>query len=343
MAGAAGGGAAGGSPIVLDPYQCIAKRNRKYASECSEVHLTDLGGEEMSEKFAHFQSLEVVWLSGNRLSRIEHLDSNFRIREIFIENNRLVSLSGLRTFKFLQVLLASNNQLRNLEKQIVALSRFAFLKKLDLFDNPVAEEPDYRLRIIYHMPQVEILDRHAVKRTERAKADEVVPNLDKVSAGKPEKAKRKAPWDDHSVLEKLCFKEARELEARRKRENDLALGQTFARGIDMQAPLPENFFFKEMRDRFRMQTRSHADFGTLGGGGSATCPADVLAACAHATTARPDPYSHTLRRHLSKPSSKLRGDVFTQTLLRPRREVCEDTGKRTLTVGHEGRLVPIGG
>ena len=110
--------------------------------------------------------------------------------EVYIQNNRLVSLAGLKSFKFLrvsrvcccffsvfwasqrllgllgllsarllQVLLASGNQLRNLDKQLALLSRsaqpssarsvctvhtrtplllrFPFLKKLELFDNPV--------------------------------------------------------------------------------------------------------------------------------------------------------------------------------------------------------------
>ena len=56
--------------------------------------------------------------------------------QIYLQNNRLVSLAGLRSFKFLKVLLASGNQLRNLDKQLALLSKFAFLKKLDLFDNP---------------------------------------------------------------------------------------------------------------------------------------------------------------------------------------------------------------
>ena len=56
---------------------------------------------------------------GNRLSRVENLETNFRIREarvgscaaictrlrlqVYIQNNRLVSLAGLKTFKFLRV------------------------------------------------------------------------------------------------------------------------------------------------------------------------------------------------------------------------------------------------
>merc|ERR1719401_3327474 len=202
------------APSILDPYTCIPKRNRKYASECTEVHLAKQGATSLSPNFNHFDNLEVVWFNGNLLSRIENLEDNFRIREVYVQDNRLVSLSGIRPFKFLRVLMASNNQLRNLEKQLAVLTRFAFLKKLDLFDNPIAEEPDYRLRIIYHVPQVEVLDRHAVKPPERLSAEEVVPNLDKVSAAKPEKAKRKPAWGDHSALEKMALTMSKEVAAR---------------------------------------------------------------------------------------------------------------------------------
>jgi len=41
---------------------------------------------------------------------------------------------------------------------------------LDLFGNPLAEEPDYRLKIIYLMPQILTLDRHVVTVAERIKA-----------------------------------------------------------------------------------------------------------------------------------------------------------------------------
>lgn len=50
---------------------------------------------------------------------------------------------------------------------------FAFLQQLDLFGNPLAEEPDYRLKIIYLMPQIKTLDRHVVTVQERIKAKQV--------------------------------------------------------------------------------------------------------------------------------------------------------------------------
>ena len=32
----------------------------------------------------------------------------------------------------------------------------------DLFDNPVAQEPEYRLYVIHHVPTVELLDRQGI-------------------------------------------------------------------------------------------------------------------------------------------------------------------------------------
>lgn len=234
--------------IVLDPYKCISKRNRKYASECVEVYLSSLNATKISDQFSHFTNLEVIWFNGNRLSRIENLEGNFRIREAFLSDNRLVSLSGLRSFKFLRVLLASNNQLRNLDKQLTLLSRFAFLKQLDLFDNPVAEEPDYRLRLIYHVPQVEVLDRHTVKGPERLRAEEVVPNLDKVSAPVVEKGPRKG--QEWSSLERSCIQAARQIAEQRKRDADMALSQNFTSWRDQGLPPPESRTFKANRERW---------------------------------------------------------------------------------------------
>lgn len=70
----------------------------------------------------------------------------------------------------MQVLLIGDNQLRNLDLFLEFISRFAFLEQLDLFGNPLAEEPDYRLKIIKMMPQIKILDRHQVTTIERTKA-----------------------------------------------------------------------------------------------------------------------------------------------------------------------------
>lgn len=341
-------GASAPAVVTLDPYQCVPKKNRKYASECAEVHLSNLGAEAISENFAHFDSVESVWFSGNRLSFIDNLDMTRRIREIYLQDNRLVSLNGIRHLKFLRVLLASGNQLRNLEKQLIVLTKFGFLNKLDLFDNPCAEEPDYRLRIIYHMPQVETLDRRCVKGPERLRADDVVPKMDQVAAAKPEGKKRVPVWLDHSPLEHSCFRTAGRIATQRRRAEDLALTMSAAQFgqtcVDLSGLPPEARVIRENRERFEghKAVLRHRSTGTLDTG---TSPADVLAAaCADA-----DQWSHTktfsasLGRHMAKPGTKVRGDVFHQSFLVPRREIDVDTGKQSIRVAHEPKFTPLTG
>ncbi|CAE7260530.1 LRRC72 [Symbiodinium sp. CCMP2592] len=170
-----------------------------------QVHLANKGAESISKKFEHFSAhpRQSAWklhgFAGSRL--VESLALRGSGRWIGRESGLVQRFAKLVPARVVHVLLASGNQLRNLDKQLALLSRFPFLKKLELFDNPVAEEPDYRLRLIYHVPQVELLDQHTVKLPERLRADEVVPNLDKVSAAKVEKPRPKG--HQFSVLERI--------------------------------------------------------------------------------------------------------------------------------------------
>ena len=85
----------------------------------------------------------------------------------------LENINGLKKYKFLEALHVGNNRLRDLDKFLLFLTKFAFLKQIDLFGNPLAEEPDYRLKIIYLMPWVNVLDRHIITIGERIKAKRV--------------------------------------------------------------------------------------------------------------------------------------------------------------------------
>lgn len=101
------------------------------------------------------------------------------MKKVYCQNNILDNIDGLKKFKFLDSLLISNNRLRNLDKFIGFLSKFAFLDQLDLIGNPLSEEPDYRLKIIYAMPQIKILDRHPITTEERIKASKLDPEYEK--------------------------------------------------------------------------------------------------------------------------------------------------------------------
>lgn len=80
-----------------------------------------------------------------------------------IGDNKINTLdnSSLLNMKFLQTLYLENNKLRNLDKNLEILKKLPFLKNLNLLNNPLAEEPEYRARVIDKLKSLEILDRHS--------------------------------------------------------------------------------------------------------------------------------------------------------------------------------------
>lgn len=223
----------GPGDVVLDPLTCLALKGKKYQAETEEVYLANKGGTILSASFRNFLTLEVCWFNDNKLTRLDNLDTCFRIRELYVQNNRLVSLQFLQQFKFLRTLLASNNQIRNLDKQLRFLSKLNFLKKCDLFDNSIAEEPDYRLRMIYHAPQVQILDRVGVKLEDRQRAEQIVPNMDSAAPPQIVKAIKKAYT--FTGMEQDCFRLARTIRNERQRVEDASMRtQVFKRSDDIE-------------------------------------------------------------------------------------------------------------
>ena len=107
---------------------------------------------------------------------MEHLDTNFRIKHLYAHNNKIKILEGsIANMPHLETLSISNNELRDLDKNIEFLKKYTTLKQLgiiseiikkihpiitDLFGNPLAEEPNYRAKIVTFLPQIKIFDRH---------------------------------------------------------------------------------------------------------------------------------------------------------------------------------------
>ena len=91
------------------------------------------------------------------------MDKNFRIKILCLGNNRIQNITGscLINMKFLNVLFLNDNKLRNLDVNIQFLKNFSFLENLNLFGNPLSEEPEYRPRIIFALPSLKIFDRHS--------------------------------------------------------------------------------------------------------------------------------------------------------------------------------------
>lgn len=60
----------------------------------------------------------------------------------------------------LQTLTLYNNELSDLDSNLEFLSGFMYLEHLELYDNPLSEEPYYKLKTIFNLKQLSLFDRH---------------------------------------------------------------------------------------------------------------------------------------------------------------------------------------
>uniref|UniRef100_A0A8C3XQL3 Leucine-rich repeat-containing protein 72 n=1 Tax=Chelydra serpentina TaxID=8475 RepID=A0A8C3XQL3_CHESE len=77
---------------------------------------------------------------------------------------------ALKHLHALQILLLHNNQLKNLDTTVKELKGMISLQTLNLFRNPLSQDPGYRLYVTYFLPSVQLLDRKKVTQKERESA-----------------------------------------------------------------------------------------------------------------------------------------------------------------------------
>lgn len=156
--------------VVSRPIECLPVVNARLVRGTTELYLGKRGIE-ILHGFDIFPNLERLWLNDNKLAGIDNLDTNFRIKRLYASNNRISTLRGsLIVFKHLEELDISSNAIANLERVIDTLQHFPLLQKLWLHHNPVAQEVDYRLRIIAKIPSLEMLDNLIISSVERHEA-----------------------------------------------------------------------------------------------------------------------------------------------------------------------------
>ena len=205
------------SEVVLSrPMDELPIANAKYVKNCTELYLGQKGITEL-DGFEPFVNLETLWINGNKLEYIDDLDDCERLQHLFAHNNIINSLDGsLQSLKHLITLSLANNSISDLDHVLEILKGFPKLQTLDLSGNPVAEEDNYRLRVIEALPHVHTLDGLRVKPTEVTKV------LTKSKSGQSKKVKpkrkSKIQWKDNlSATVKLAEREHRRLE---REQND---------------------------------------------------------------------------------------------------------------------------
>ncbi|NWQ90702.1 LRC72 protein, partial [Burhinus bistriatus] len=120
---------------------------------------------------SQFHRLRYLWINNNKIQDLTFLIKNYCLTELYLNNNELTDISGaLKHLRALQILLLHNNQLKKLGKTVKEMKGMISLQTLNLFHNPLAQDPDYRLYVIYFLPSVQLLDRKPVTRKERESA-----------------------------------------------------------------------------------------------------------------------------------------------------------------------------
>uniref|UniRef100_A0A8C8B992 Leucine rich repeat containing 72 n=1 Tax=Otus sunia TaxID=257818 RepID=A0A8C8B992_9STRI len=136
---------------------------------------------------SRFHRLRYLWINNNKIQDLTFLIKNYCLTELYLNNNELTDISGaLKHLRALQILLLHNNQLKTLGKTVKELKGIISLQTLSsslliiftvseeqhlyLFHNPLAQDPDYRLYVIYSLPSVQLLDRKSVTQKERESA-----------------------------------------------------------------------------------------------------------------------------------------------------------------------------
>ncbi|KFP22200.1 Leucine-rich repeat-containing protein 72, partial [Egretta garzetta] len=120
---------------------------------------------------SQFHRLRYLWINNNKIQDLTFLTKNYCLTELYLNNNELTDISGaLKHLHALQILLLHDNQLKKLGTTVKELKGMISLQTLNLFHNPLAQDPDYRLYVIYFLPSVQLLDRKPVTQRERESA-----------------------------------------------------------------------------------------------------------------------------------------------------------------------------
>ena len=168
-----------------DPYDVIPVKNKKHAKNTTEVCLSNRNVNRLIN-FDGFPNLEVVWLNNNALSSIEGLSSNFRLKELYLRSNELerLDVEDFKGLKNLVLLDLGQNRLFEFEESLRVFRLLRYLRNLNLNGNPIGNALNFRYRMIYHLPNLDILNGVKVKDEERKKAADL---FGKDNAARPKK------------------------------------------------------------------------------------------------------------------------------------------------------------
>jgi len=115
-------------------------------------------------------NLEELNLSQNNISKISGLGKLPNLKELDLSKNHIQHLVGLQNIESLRFLnLSLNNIVKVLQLQFI--ERLNLLTELDFSFNPIQNKKHYRSQVLYHIPQLRMLDGVLIIAEEKAKSE----------------------------------------------------------------------------------------------------------------------------------------------------------------------------
>ncbi|XP_041637122.1 leucine-rich repeat and guanylate kinase domain-containing protein [Cheilinus undulatus] len=175
----------------LSAYSSLSKLDLDYnhfseitgVEQCCKLTYLSLAHNKIS-KISGLEALPLthLCLRGNQLERIEGLENLKSLQVLDLSMNHLTSLSGLQNLHLLGAV--------NLEKNLISeiqeckhIHNLFLLRDLNLLENPVQEQLDYRLAVVFLLQHLTLLDQEKVTVEEKvASVNKYDPPLDVVAA-----------------------------------------------------------------------------------------------------------------------------------------------------------------
>ena len=149
------------------PFIDLAKRMRAKPNEVEELVMDRKNIKEIQpEELEPFMNLQYLYLNHNQLTVLSGLNHLVRLKVLDARDNNISDVR-LTEQHFLKELYLARNKLRNLDEFLPKVAHLRELRVLDLRENSVALENDYRKVVVRTFPELVNLDGHPVTARER--------------------------------------------------------------------------------------------------------------------------------------------------------------------------------
>lgn len=164
---------------------------------------------------------DTIDMSDNEIRKLENFPLLKRLKTLLMSNNLVFRIADdlQDSIPNLHTLMLQNNNILNLN-DLLPLANLANLNRLVLLDNNVTKQPNYRLFVIKHIPQLMSLDFKKIKPTEREEAEKLFK-----AGGMAQKVVKAKLTDEEQAKIKAAIASAKTIEEANRLEAKLKAGE----------------------------------------------------------------------------------------------------------------------